>query len=222
MSRQRVCTILTTLAVTFTVVGCSFRILSPAIQGSGVSKTEKRDVGNFGRIDASGAVQLEYTAGPAAPVEVTTDDNLLPLLITTVEGDTLKVYMKSNTSTKVGTKVKVSAPSLKQLTLSGACTGTLHGLDSKALKLDANGASHITATGKADRLEIDASGASGIDTRDLTARSVHVSASGASTANVRADQELNANASGASTVHYKGSPSKVEQDSSGASHISKD
>src|SRR5438093_6304 len=66
------------------------------IKGSGVLKTEQRPVTGFSRIDVGGIVKLEWRADGAPSLEVTVEDNLLPLLITEVAGDTLKIHFNEN------------------------------------------------------------------------------------------------------------------------------
>jgi hypothetical protein len=200
--------------------GCCATLGGPRVQGSGVRKTETRDVGDFGQIEVSGAIGLEYTAGEDTEVEVSTDDNLVPLVVTEVSGATLKVYTREGTSTSLGITVKVSAPHLKAVGVSGASHATLTGVEEKSLRLTVSGASNVTASGKADRLDIDCSGASGVHATKLTAQTVAVTVSGASRAEVRAVRELDASASGASTVRYAGSPAKKQESASGASSIS--
>jgi hypothetical protein len=208
------------LAAALALGGCTFSVGGLGVKGSGVAKTETRDVSGFEQIDVSAAIRLECSAGKETAVEVTTDDNLLPLVRTEVKGDTLHVSLDEGVSTTLGITVKVTAPRLKGVTLSGASVAVLTGLDEKALRLSASGASNVTASGTADRLEIDCSGASGVHAKGLAAQAVVADVSGASTAEVHAVKELQATASGASKVRYEGSPAKVKQNSSGASSIS--
>jgi hypothetical protein len=44
----------------------------PAVVGSGVSKTEKRDAAGFTEIEVSGALKLDFMIGDKMVVEVTT------------------------------------------------------------------------------------------------------------------------------------------------------
>src|SRR5437588_1158234 len=134
--------------VSTALAGCGFNLGGgPQVQGSGVVKTEKRDVAAFSAIEVSGAVKLEFTVGDETKVEVTTDDNLLPLFITEVDGETLKIYTKGSTSTNKGMVAKVSGPSPKAITGSGAITAEAKGLKGKALKVQLSGASNATLSG---------------------------------------------------------------------------
>jgi hypothetical protein len=88
------------------------------------------------------------------------------------------------------------------------------------LQLEAGGASDVTAPGAAARLDFDCSGASRGHATKLTAQTVVADVSGTATAEVHAVKALQANASGASTGRYEGSPPRVKQSSNGASTIS--
>jgi hypothetical protein len=201
------------------LAGCGIQIMGPTVTGSGVVKTEKRDAKGFDQVDVGGALQLDFAVGKDTSVEVTADDNILPLILTEVKGDTLKIYSKGNISTSNGMVVKVSAPNLKALTASGATNSTLTGLNEKTVRLDVSGASKVTASGTTDRLEIDCSGASQVHATKLPAKDVVANVSGASRAEVHADEQLRADASGASTVIYDAAVAKKELNTSGASSI---
>lgn len=72
---------------------------------------------------------------------------------------------------------------------------------------------------KVKKLEVDVSGATSLDARDLKAENVEIDISGASNAKVYASNKLEAEASGASHITFYGDPEKVETDVSGASNI---
>jgi hypothetical protein len=69
---------------------------------------------------------------------------------------------------------------------------------------------------------VDVSGASTLNTFDLTSQTVEVEASGASTARVNALKSLRATASGASSVRYRGNPATLSNDASGASSVKRE
>src|SRR5580658_6714022 len=89
--------------------------------GSGVAKTETRDVGNFTKIDASGATTLEVTAGQSSTtVTVSGDDNVVPHVRTVVSGDTLHIETSDVHHTKLPLVVKIGMPKLAAIDVSGA------------------------------------------------------------------------------------------------------
>jgi hypothetical protein len=92
-------------------------------------------------------------------------------------------------------------------------------LDAKSIVLNASGASNVELKGKADDIAVDVSGASSAKLYDLQAKGGVVNASGASTANVNASQLLKLEATGASSINYKGNAEVKENRNSGSSSI---
>jgi len=92
-------------------------------------------------------------------------------------------------------------------------------LVAKSLSLDASGASNIELNGKVDDLSVIISGASDAKLYNLISKGAIVNASGASTVNVNVSELLKAEASGASSINYKGDAKVQEMKNSGASSI---
>ncbi len=208
------------LALLFTVAllmaGC------PAVSGhagSGQVATEKRSVGAFSRVDLSGAAEVEASIGPVQSVEVTLDDNLLPLIETKVEGDTLKIDSTESYSTSLGLKVKIVAPSIEGFSVSGAANLHATSLDAKTFSLNIDGAGNVNLQGHVDVLEVQAAGAAKIRAYDLAAKQVRLNLSGAGDAQVNAAESLDATVSGAGSVRYRGHPAQVRQDVSGVGSV---
>jgi Protein of unknown function (DUF2807). len=188
-------------------------------RGSGNLQTEKRDVAGFSRIKASGAVTVEVTSQKDFLVEVEADDNLLQYVKTDVRGETLRIYTKGRFKTKNPIRVRINIPQIESLDISGASKAVLTNVKNESLTLEASGASKIAVEGETSELKIDLSGASRIDTENLKASNVTVEASGASSAIIFADGEINAHASGASSIRYVGEPTNVVSNTSGASSV---
>lgn len=197
----------------------SFNTSWGGVKGSGNVKTEKREVSDFQSIDVSGAFEVEITAQKDFSLEVETDDNLMELIKTEVSGGTLKI--KSEKSIKSGNplKVRISAPDINSLDLSGASKVTLVNLNNESLSLDSSGASKIKIEGTTRNFDVEMSGASKLDAENLKAENVSVDSSGASSATVYVTNVLKADLSGATNVTYTGSPKSVQKKTSGASSV---
>ena len=191
------------------------------VSGSGNIQTEQRNVGEFKSIDVSGAFTVEIVAQKDFAVEVEADDNLLPLVKTEVEDGVLKIEREEHFWSNSKILVRVFAPNIENLDVSGASKISVNDLSNEFLNLDVSGASKIEIKGKTNRLKIDLSGASKIDAENLTAEYVSVEASGASKVDVFVTNELYADLSGASRVNYSGEPNNVQEKTSGASSVSK-
>ena len=205
---------------TFSAISCSIGNLS-GVQGSGNSKSEKRNVSGFKEVNAEGAINLEIVAQKDFSLEVEADDNLLPNIKTEVNGDTLKIFTNDKISSKTKIVVKISMPEVTSLDISGASGAAVSFAKTDTLKLVANGASKIKIDGQINTLNSDASGASSIDAENLKVENADVEASGASSVTVSATNELKADAFGASTIYYTIEPKNLVPKSSGASSIKK-
>jgi len=202
----------------FTAKNFSFSLFS-GVKGSGNIQTEQREVSEFSSVKVGGAIVVEITAQKDYSLEVEGDDNILPLIKTEFDGDTLKISSEKGYSTSNPIKVKISAPNIDDLDLSGASKVSIVNLDNDSLNVDTSGASKISCEGKTKNLTIDMSGASHFDSEKLSAESVSVDASGASKATVSVKDSLKADLSGASKVVYYGNPTNFENKTSGASSI---
>lgn len=202
---------------------CSFGSISnlSGVQGSGTSKTETRSVKGFTKIDASGAVSVEVSVGGSFSVEVSADDNLLANIKTEASGDTLKIYSADRISPKTPISIRVSMPKIENFEVSGASSGIVSSVKADALELKASGASKIRIEGATDDLKAEISGASTLEADNLKAENAEVEASGASKAMISVNNDLDADASGASRITYTGEPKNLKQNSSGASSITK-
>lgn len=228
------------------LVAASLVLASPlvgqSLVGSGQVRTEVRKASGFSSVDMSGAGSLKLTKGGGFSVTVKLDDNLLPWYLTEVRGETLVLRFKDGISIKNPTQlvVEVTMPSLSGLSLSGACDARLgEGFSGKELRIEASGAARIQGKvdygslilglsgagearleGRANRLGLKLTGAAEVDTSSLVSQIVTAELSGACHLFVRAEEKLNIEATGASTVTWFGSAS-VEARTSGASSVRK-
>lgn len=211
---------LTILLVIGLLSSCGISNIS-GIKGSGNAKTETRNVSGFKEIKAGGAVNLEIIVQKDFSVSIEADDNLLEHIKTEVSGDTLSISPKDSISPKTKIKVKISMPELTNLDISGASTANVSGAKTDSLKLNASGASKINIDGETKSLDAKASGASKIEAENLRTENAKADSSGASTVTVAPTGDLDAEASGASTVIYTTEPKNIKQNASGASSIKK-
>lgn len=189
------------------------------VTGSGSITTEKRDLADFNAIDANGVVEVEATAGKDFSVEVEADDNLLAMVKTEVSGGVLHLKTEKSISTKNSIRVRITAPDIESLEVSGASKVSLDNIGNENLQIDSSGASKVSVAGTTANLIIDVSGASKIDAENLQSENATVDASGASGVRVFAANELKADASGASNIAYAGNPKNLIKKTSGASSI---
>jgi hypothetical protein len=201
----------------FLLTGCKFE---RGLAGSGVRKTEKRDVKSFSAIDTTGSYTIDVTCQKAAGLEVDADDNILPLIKTEVRDGILFVsndqpYHSSKTVT-----LRITVPDLNSVANHGAGQIKIVDANSSDLKIDSTGAASVEAAGTAKSIQISSTGAGEIDTSKLHADKAKVEVSGAASVDVYASEQLDVNVSGAGNVNYSGNPKTVNKHVSGIGSVS--
>ena len=223
------------------VVGCNdARWTSMAARrGSGVAASEERKIGEIDSIVLDGAADVEVTVGGEPKLTIEADDNLLPIIATTVEDNRLTVTSTENYSTNLGVRVKVTCPRLQSLVLNGAGDITTNEVAGDDLELVVNGSGNIwtvptvkslTATidgsgnlkakGSAERLKATVTGSGNIESEDLVTKNAAVAVSGSGSATVNVTDLLGADVSGSGAISYFGNP-QVSESVSGSGRVAR-
>lgn len=199
------------------------------IVGSGVEKTETRDVTGFHSITLDVEAQLELRQGDVEALSVTGDDNIVPLIETAVENGALKIRWAGRHNYSVHYKnlrIAVSARNIDGLSLAGS--GDMHAaklkagelratiggsgnmtideLDATSLKVSLSGSGDFTVAGKVDSLDVAVSGSGDVTASRLEARTAKVALQGSGDVALWARESLNAAVSGSGDVTYSGRP----------------
>ncbi|MCX6281222.1 MAG: DUF2807 domain-containing protein [Bacteroidetes bacterium] len=209
------------------------------VQGDGKVIKETRVVSSFDRIEVSGAFNVYLKQGSLEEVIIEADENLQPIISAEVHGSTLVIDTKKPINHMTALKVYITFKDLKKVEVSGAVDITteskvnltdfsLHTsgasdvrMEVNAQKLDLNcsGASKLRLTGTATDVTADLSGACDIYGFDLVCENFTVDMSGAGKAQIHVTKKINAEISGAGSIHYKGNPAVINQSVSGAGSI---
>ena len=185
--------------------GCHHSI-GPDIQGSGKRVLEKREITPFTSISTNGAFTIEITCQKEPSVEVEGDDNVLPYIVTEVNGNVLRLKYERFYSTTEPVRFKIGVPNLEGLSVNGAGRIEIKGMNNERFEIDANGAPSITVAGNTKVIDIDSNGAGKIDTNNLRASKAIVDSKGVSRIDLAVVDQLDVTVSGPSSVTYKGDP----------------
>lgn len=201
--------------------------------------------GSFNAIKVSGGIDLYLSQSDNIAIAVSAaNENYKEGIKTVIENGTLKIfYERDKNWHKKDRKLRVyvSFNTLNKLDASGACDVVVAGsltvtalemrmsgacnftgmVKVKTLKLNLSGASDVKITGTANTVDIESSGASDVKGYGLVTDVCTAGVSGASDVNITVNKELNASASGASDIKYKGTAVVNKHTSSGASSISR-
>ncbi len=94
-------------------------------------------------------------------------------------------------------------------------------LNAGSAAFNGSGASHVNVSGNVDNVVVDISGACSFSGENLTAKSAKLVSAGASNIKVNVTDHIEADASGASSIRYTGSPVNINVKSSTASTVKK-
>ena len=220
--------------------------VGPGEPGSGKLITETRDVGDFTAVELGYPAQVFVTQGSSASVKIEAEDNLLSGLQTRVRGGTLEIFYRVDGGKRVNptkpVKIILVVKDLKSANISSAGELSLEDIEAdnldlavtgagnlklndvvvmRDLSVNLSGAGNVTASGEADHFRLDISGFGSYNGRELHTMTADINLSGAGSATVWVDEELEASISGAGSVSYYGSPNVTKQISGvgGVNHL---
>lgn len=198
---------------------------------------------NFQKLEMGDAFVIEVVQGSEFSIVAKGDKRNLDDLEYWVSNQTLKLNYKNHRNRQYSTRIYITMPNLQEINFSGASKSTIKGfIETGNLKINLSGASicdlqvqasnftfYISGASKlkileslnTNKIEAYISGASTFNGFLAKAEIYNVDISGASTAEISANQTLKVTASGASYVRYKGSPT-IESHLSGESHLQQD
>ena len=205
------------LGATLTVGGCN--VSGPTVVGSGVAKSESREVGEFTRVESAGSANVAIQIGEKQSVVVETDDNILPLIDTKVTGDRLVIGSHESYSTRLGVKVTIVVPALHEARLSGSGSIGVTGLAAQAFEASVTGSGDIHLRGTSDSLNAAIAGSGSIDATELSAGAADAHITGSGNIRIVATKSLGAEISGSGDVRYGGNPARVEKKVTGSGNV---
>lgn len=216
-----------------------------AATGSGKPATETRDASGFSAINLRGGINLIVRQGAREAVQVSADDNLLPLLQTVVEGSgdnrTLLIQWKPGESIRSLGKTVVTIDVVKlnalassgsgditieplktpalSLSISGSSDARVNQLDTARFSISIAGSGDVRANGKAAKLEVSIAGSGDVKARDLAADDVTISIAGSGDASVQANKTLAVSIAGSGDVEYSGAATLAKSRVAGSGSI---
>jgi hypothetical protein len=210
--------------IAYALVGCLGLVnegcVQPSVTGSGVSASETRKAEPFSAIRLDGAADIDVAIADHTEVVITTDDNILNLVETTNEGNTLVIRERKSVNARNGVHVSIKTPSLDRVTVNGVGNVSITDLKEPALTLDLNGTGSLAAKGQVDKLNMTLNGTGRANLVNLAAQDATIQLNGTGNASVNSAASLNVSINGTGNVSYTGSP-KLTQSVVGVGSVSK-
>lgn len=191
------------------------------VRGNGKIKTQVRTIQSFDRLEVGGAFNIKVEVGKEPSLKIQAEENLLPLIKTSVINGNLIIETKKGLNPRKEIKILVTTPNINYVDVSGANSLQIFNIDEEMFEVNLSGAGSIYLNGKVEKLSADLSGAGSIDSKDLIANEVEISVSGAASADVFAKGKIDASVSGVGSINYYGNPKKVNSNVSGVGSINR-
>ena len=213
----------------------------PRVDGSGKLIDEPRTLAPFSRIRIDDSLDVQAKPGSSQSVVVQADDNLAPLVLTTVEGETLVLRFKPGVSIRSAgsVRVQVQFTELKGVELRGSGDLAIDGLQGESLdlglsgsgdvrlrgadvgKLSANlaGSGNVALQGRCKDFSLSIAGSGDVRAGELQCKSAQVSIAGSGDARVHASESLAVQIAGSGDVSYSGNPPKVTSRVAGSGEL---
>ena len=213
------------------------------VEGNGKFSTEKRTIKNGSKIKLEGNINVIIENG-LLDARVETDENLIPLVLTSNDGEWLRIAVKEGVSLHSSKPITVyiSTPTISEVKVAGSGNVTSVGKFSSNEKmsfalagsgnlimsisspdLDAAiaGSGTLHLSGETRNLKAKIAGSGGFEGADLKAENVDVHIAGSGDAVVYAETILSASIAGSGSVKYKGN-AKVEKHVAGSGEVVKE
>lgn len=198
------------------------------VVGSGKRVTEAREINDVDRVELSINAVMEIQQGSEEKLTVTGDDNILPLLLTSVTGGELAIRYKPQINVRNSTPLKilltvkdlrelrlsssgnVEVPSLKtsdfELILSSSCDINIQEIQADEIKTQISSSGDVTIQGKANVLDLEVSSSGSFQAANLQVQKAAVKISSSGDVTLWVVDELIARISSSGDISYYGSP----------------
>ncbi|MFD0992856.1 head GIN domain-containing protein [Tenacibaculum geojense] len=213
------------------------------IKGNGNVINEKRPIDSFENVTVGGSFDVYLVDGKEGQVNLEGEENILPYIITEVDGKTLKIKFKNNTNIKTTRRLivtvpfeQISAVSLggsgnvvvkKEIKTSNASFSIGGSGDIEAMVTASNikgnigGSGSIKLSGSTDDFKCSIAGSGSIHAYELTADNLKANIAGSGSIQTSVKTKIKANVVGSGSVYYKGNPKYVDSNAIGSGDVIK-
>jgi len=230
--------ILTAIFISSILGSCIF---TGSIKGNGNVVEETRDLDEFSKISVSRGMNVYIIQGTSTKVTVKADENLLKVIDTYVDDETLKVTCTKMIRNATSNKVYVTVPDIKYIkSTSGSNifsedslkTGNLEikstagsnirlSIEAGELIISAVAGSNIFLNGMAKSVVVKASSGSNIKAGDLQTENCDAKVSSGANIWIKVQNGLTAKASSGGNLFYSGEPNPLNITKSSGGNIIK-
>lgn len=176
------------------------------VYGNGETKKVIKEIEAFNKLRAEGAYQLEYETGNEYSVEIEAEENIIPVITMHVDSGMLTISSSRPIVIKEPIIVRLKAPVLDEVSLSGVDSANFHRVNTIELTVNIDGANNFYADGEIQSLHLEIQGSGSANLQKLKTNSAIVKIIGSGDTALSVSKELNVSINGVGDVTYFGSP----------------
>ncbi len=203
--------------------------------------TETRSLSEFSELSVGEAINVILVPGSKNEAVIKTKNIDLDDVRTDVSGRRLKIELSGNRYRNVDVEITLTYKSIDDISVNSAADVVTRGvlksssleisvssagnadleIDVAELELQVSSSGDLNLQGKARSQRVNVSSAGDYDGFDLSCEDAYVRVSSAGSARINASKKIDAKASSAGSIRYKGNPDKVYVNSSSGGGVSK-
>lgn len=214
------------------------------LKGNGNITEKTYPVSAFNEMEIDGVFDVYLTQGNSESVKLSIDDNLLPYVKVSNDGDKLIVKWekrKDESVNNVHSNLYITLKDITRLELHTvgklqttnvlrlkALKMDLHHVGSSDVELDCgqlrinyNGVGNVTLSGRAKTADIRCNGVGSLKAFDLAVDVLNLDSNGVGSAEVYAEKEISIESSGVGSVRYRGNATVKKMNASGIGKVKK-
>ncbi|MEZ5325363.1 MAG: head GIN domain-containing protein [Verrucomicrobiales bacterium] len=189
------------------------------IEGSGTALTDEREIEHFQCIDLHLPAEVNIRRGDRQAVRVTADENVLPLIATTVMNGTLRIVSNVQFKPVTAIGIEIEIPTLSGVNVHGSGNVRLDSVTDNELSLVINGSGNITGKGTVKTLHAISNGSGNLLLKHLTAQTGQVATNGSGNAEINVTSTLAASISSSGNITCHGAPGTVKSQNAGSGQL---
>ncbi len=212
------------------------------VSGNGKVQKEERKATPFTGVKTSAGIDVFLSQGQGHSIVVEADENLIDYIITEIDNGTLRIYpdnisirgtrtmrvyvtmedVESLHTSSAGDIIGETPVRAEKMKISTSSSGDVKlEVYASELRLKTSSAGDITLKGTADYVDASTSSAGDIKAYDLEVREADLRASSAGDIKITVTERMNARASSAGDIHYRGNPQYVDARSSSGGDVTR-
>jgi urease beta subunit len=176
------------------------------VYGSGKIEHISRKLNYFENLNINGGFAVRFEFSNKLEIEIIADDNIIPVIVTKVNNNTLSVFPDKPISSRSPIQLIIKSPALNDINLLGTTSASFHRIQTPSLKLTISGTGEVFIDGKVANLTTATEGTGTLNLKNLSVNNASININGTGNVIITVQNHLDVNITGVGDVIYYGKP----------------